>query len=67
MCYDLLSKDIKPKFKESKYNEGVSTLYSDVSETIGTGEVPEKKGTSLGHIFLVFRWFLSGHCGWTYL
>ena len=53
LCYDLLSKDIKPKFKESKYSEGVSTLYSDVSETIGTGEAPEKKGTSLEHIFLV--------------
>ena len=67
LCYDLLSEDIKPKFKESKYNEGVSTLYSDVSETIGTGEVPEKKGTSLGRIFLVLRGFLSGHCVWTYL
>ena len=60
LCYDLLSKDIKPKFKESKYNEGVSTLYSDVSETIGTGEVPEKKGTSLGHIFLVLMIIVMG-------
>lgn len=53
LCYDLLSKDIKPKFKESKYNEGVSTLYSDVSETIGTGEAPQKKDNPVEHALLL--------------
>lgn len=60
LCYDLLSKDIKPKFKKSKYNEGISTLYSDVSETVGTGEVPEKRGTSLGYIFIVLMIIVFG-------
>lgn len=53
LCYDLLSRDIKPKFKDSKYNEGVSTLYSDVSETIGTGEAPQKKDNSVEHALLL--------------
>lgn len=54
LCYDLLSRDIKPKFKDSKYNEGVSTLYSDVSETIGTGEAPQKKDNLIEYAFLLF-------------
>ena len=53
LCYDLLSRDIKPKFKDSKYNEGVSTLYSDVSETIGTGEAPQKEDNPVEHALLL--------------
>ena len=53
LCYDLLSKDIKPKFKDGKYNEGVSTLYSDISETIGTGEAPQKKDNPVEHALLL--------------
>jgi uncharacterized protein len=53
LCYDLLSRDVKPKFKDSKYNEGVSTMYSDVSETIGTGEAPQKKDNTVEHALLL--------------
>ena len=58
LCYDLLSRDIKPKFKDSKYNEGVSTLYSDVSETIGTGEAPQKKDNPVEHALLLLMLML---------